>query len=128
MNFYTTVRPEHLNHYNYLFGGEMLRWVDEYVYVAAIREYPRTRFVTRAMDSVSFHKGVNMGALLRFQVERERQGTSSVSYQVQVFSRDLQEIQEEKVFETVVTMVAIDAKGGKTPLPTPLPPPPLPQA
>lgn len=121
MNFYTTVRPEHLNHYNYLFGGEMLRWVDEYVYVAAIREYPRTRFVTRAMDSVSFSKSVNMGALLRFQVSRERQGSSSVSYRVQVFARNLQEIQEETVFETVVTMVAVDENGQKTPLPPPLP-------
>lgn len=121
MNFYTTVRPEHLNHYNYLFGGEMLRWVDEYVYVAAIREYPRTRFVTRAMDSVSFSKSVNMGALLRFQVSRERQGSTSVSYRVQVFARNLQEIQEETVFETVVTMVSVDEHGQKAPLPPPLP-------
>ncbi|NLZ63686.1 MAG: acyl-CoA thioesterase [Lentisphaerae bacterium] len=117
MDFYTLVRPEHLNHYNYLFGGVLLQWIDEFAYIAAIRQFPAARFVTRAMDKVSFHKSVNNGALLRFQVTRERLGTTSVSYRVQVWGRDFQEIQENEVFETVVTMVSVDPDGKKTPLP-----------
>jgi len=30
MNQYKLALPEHLNHYGYLFGGNMLKWVDEY--------------------------------------------------------------------------------------------------
>lgn len=120
MNFYTIVRPEHLNHYNYLFGGVMLRWVDEYAYVAAIHDFPSARFVTRGMDQVSFTQSVKSGAMLRFQVSREYLGNTSVRYRVVVFARDLQTKEEYHVFETVVTMVSLAADGSKTPLP-PLP-------
>lgn len=30
MENFTLVRPEHLNHHGYLFGGVLLKWVDEY--------------------------------------------------------------------------------------------------
>ena len=121
MNFYTIVRPEHLNHYHYLFGGVMLRWVDEYAYVAAIREFPSARFVTRAMDQVSFTQSVKNGAMLSFQVTREHLGNTSVRYRVVVFARDLQADEEYHVFETVVTLVSLAPDGSKTPLPPPLP-------
>ncbi|NMA42964.1 MAG: acyl-CoA thioesterase [Oligosphaeraceae bacterium] len=117
MNFYTIVRPEHLNHYNYLFGGVLLRWVDEFAYLAAVREFPAARFVTRAMHEISFTQSVKNGAMLRFQVEREKLGTTSVSYRVEVFARDLQEYDEYHVFENVVTLVSLTKEGKKTPLP-----------
>ncbi len=117
MDFYTLVRPEHLNHYHYLFGGVMLRWIDEFAYIAAIRQFPAGRFVTRALDKVSFQQSVNNGTLLRFQVTRERLGKTSVSYRVQVWARNFQEIAENAVFETVVTLVSINQEGQKTPLP-----------
>ncbi len=117
MEFFTLVRPEHLNHYNYLFGGVMLQWIDEFAYIAAIREFPSGRFVTRAMDKVSFHKSVNNGTLLRFQVTRERLGNTSVSYRVRVWARNFQEISENEVFETVVTMVSMNSEGNKISLP-----------
>ncbi|MDD3954022.1 MAG: hotdog domain-containing protein [Lentisphaeria bacterium] len=117
MNFYTIVRPEHLNHYHYLFGGVMLRWVDEYAYVAAIREFPTARFVTRAMDQVSFTQSVKNGAMLRFQVSREHLGNTSVQYRVTVFARDLQAKEEYHVFETTVTLVSLAPDGSKAPVP-----------
>jgi acyl-CoA hydrolase len=120
MNFYAIVRPEHLNHYNYLFGGVMLRWVDEYAYIAGIHEFPAARFVTRGMDRVSFTQSVKNGAVLRFQVAREHLGNTSVRYRVVVFARDLQAKEEYHVFETAVTMVSLAADGSKTPLPPPV--------
>ncbi|MDD3695228.1 MAG: hotdog domain-containing protein [Lentisphaeria bacterium] len=117
MNFYTIVRPEHLNHYNYLFGGVLLRWVDEFAYLAAVREFPAARFVTRAMHEIEFTKSVKNGAMLRFQVEREKCGITSVSYRVVVYARDLQEHDEYHVFENVVTLVSLTKEGEKTPLP-----------
>ena len=61
MQFKTLIRPEHLNHNGHLFGGYMLLWVDEYAYIAAMEEFPDARFVTRAMDSVSFTQSVSNG-------------------------------------------------------------------
>ncbi|MBO7742251.1 MAG: acyl-CoA thioesterase [Victivallales bacterium] len=117
MDFYSIVRNEHLNQYNHLFGGIMLQWVDEYAYMAAVREFPGVMFVTRAMDHVEFKRGVLNGSMLRFQVERTRKGSSSVNYQVQVFSRAPGKVEENPVFSTIVTMVAVDGNGGKAQLP-----------
>ena len=40
MNNYAIVRQEHLNHYGFLFGGALLLWVDEYVWLAASLDFP----------------------------------------------------------------------------------------
>lgn len=117
MNFYSIVRNEHLNQYDYLFGGIMLQWVDEYAYMAAVSEFPCVRFVTRAMDHVEFTRSVLNGSMLRFDVSLERLGRTSVSYKVQVYSRPPQCAEELAVFSTVVTMVSVDAEGNKQELP-----------
>jgi len=121
MDFFTLIRPEHLNHYGYLFGGSLLKWVDEYAYIAALREFPTCRLVTRAMDAASFSQSVNNGALLRFRVQRARLGKTSVTYKVTVVARDFETGDTYQVFEISVTMVAINDKGVKTPLPEPMP-------
>jgi len=120
MDFYTIVRPEHLNHYGFLFGGNMLKWVDEYVYVAALREFPACRFVTRAMDAASFTQSVNNGALLCYRVTRMHIGNTSVTYHVDVLARDLQQTEVYPVFNINVTMCSVTEDGRKFPLPPPL--------
>jgi hypothetical protein len=85
METYKLVMPENLNHYGMLFGGYMLKWVDEIAWVAATLEYPKHRFVTIGMDRVEFRHGVKQGTILRFHVEKTRVGNTSVSYQVYVY-------------------------------------------
>ena len=34
------VLPEHLNHFGFLFGGQLLRWVDGTAWIAASLDYP----------------------------------------------------------------------------------------
>ena len=117
MQFKALVRPEHLNQHGKLFGGYMLRWVDEYAYIAALEDYPRGRFVTRASEAASFTRGVECGALLTFDVTRRRSGTTSVTYQVHVSARNMGSENSAEVFKTCVTLCAIDETGKKTPLP-----------
>lgn len=119
MESYKVVRPVHLNHYGYLFGGELLKWVDEISWVAASREYPGCKFVTVAMDRVEFKRSVRQGALLRFNVERHHSGRTSVRYAVTVFSDDLETGVEEQVFSTCVTFVCLNVEGQKSELPEP---------
>ena len=117
MQFKALVRPEHLNQHGKLFGGYMLRWVDEYAYIAALEDYPRCRFVTRAIEAASFTRGVDCGALLTFEVSRLRTGTSSVTYQVHVSARNMGCESADEVFNTCVTLCAIDEAGKKSALP-----------
>ena len=108
--------PQHLNHYGFLFGGDLLKWVDEYAYIAATIEYPDSNFVTIGMDRVEFRKSVREGTILRFLVEKTREGTTSVQYKVRVYRGSSQE-EKDMIFSTGVTFVQVDEKGRKVPLP-----------
>ncbi|NLG14501.1 MAG: acyl-CoA thioesterase [Lentisphaerae bacterium] len=118
MQFNTLVRSEHLNHNGKLFGGYMLLWVDEYAYIAAITEYPGARFVTRAMDTVSFTQGVGLGAVLTFEVKPSKVGNTSVTYSVDVTATELPSGNQHKVFSTCVTLCNTDENGNKKELPS----------
>ena len=120
MELFTIVRPEHLNHYGNLFGGQMLKWVDEYAYLAAIREFPGELLVTRAMDRVIFSRRVPNGSMLRFDVKRGTIGVSSVTYDVVVYARESGKVREYDAFETSITFVCVDAEHRKKSLPAPL--------
>lgn len=112
------VLPSNLNHYGYLFGGDLLKWVDEYAWIAATLEYPDCNFVTLGMDKVEFKKSVREGSILKFISEKTKTGTTSVQYLVQVY-RGNNRATSDLIFSTCVTFVRIDRDGKKTPLPSP---------
>lgn len=116
MENHKLVMPGNLNHYGYLFGGDLLKWVDEYAWIAATLDYPDCNFVTMGMDKVEFKKGVKKGTILAFKVEKAKAGNSSVQYLVCVY-RDNNGQEEDLIFSTTVTFVRIDQQGKKIPLP-----------
>jgi len=113
MDNFTLVRPEHLNHHGYLFGGVLLKWVDEFAWLAASREHRGCRLVTIAMDNVEFKHPASSGSILRFHIDRARQGTTSVTYAVEVFSDEPGADEEQSIFTTNVTFVRVDEDGKK---------------
>lgn len=117
MENYKLVMPEHLNHYGFLFGGNLLKWVDEAAWMAASIDYPGCHLVTIAMDRVEFRKPAGDGSILRFESCRAHVGHSSVSYQVDVFRRELHASGEEPIFSTAITFVRVDDEGQKARLP-----------
>ena len=115
MENHRLVLPEHLNHYGFLFGGHLLKWVDEFAYIAATMEYPGNNFVTIGMDRVEFKKSVRQGTILKFMVEKTMEGTTSLQYLVHVYrSNNLEE--NNFIFSTRVTFVRVDVQGNKIPL------------
>jgi len=119
MENHKLVLPQHLNHYGFLFGGDLLKWVDEYAYIAATMEYPGSNFVTVAMDQVVFKKSAREGSILKFIVEKTREGTTSVRYSVRVYLGSSRN-DEDLVFSTVVALVRVDEHGNKIPLKVPV--------
>ncbi|MFP4084647.1 MAG: acyl-CoA thioesterase [Desulfonatronovibrio sp.] len=118
MNNYTLVRPEHLNHHGYLFGGAMLKWVDEFAWLAASKEFRGCKLVTVAMNEIRFSCQVPLGAILRFNIEFVRQGYSSVTYNVIVYSDEPGKDVEKPVFANSITFVRVDDNGRKAQLPS----------
>jgi acyl-CoA hydrolase len=117
MDNFTIVRPSHLNHHGFVFGGQMLKWVDEYAWLVAARDFTGYRLVTRAMDHVEFTTSIPCGSILRFHILPERQGNTSITYLVEVFADAPGASAEEPVFSTRVTFVCVDAEGRKNQLP-----------
>jgi acyl-CoA hydrolase len=113
MENYKLVLPEHLNHYGYLFGGNLLKWVDEVGWISASLDYPGCNFVTIGMDKVEFKKSVKQGTLLRFEVHRAREGNTSVQYTVAVYRHDMGSGDEVQIFTTNTTFVCLDNQGSK---------------
>lgn len=108
------VLPGDLNHLGFLFGGRLLAWVDEACWIAASLDYPQCRFVTVAMDKVEFHHPVREGAILSICCQREHEGTTSVSYRVEVVDR--RNPGSPSIFGTLVSYVSVDDHGRKRPL------------
>ncbi|MBT8443043.1 MAG: acyl-CoA thioesterase [Gammaproteobacteria bacterium] len=115
MNHRKLVLPEHMNSQDSLFGGYLLKWLDEFAYITAQLEFPGRRFVTIAMNNVEFRHPITCGQILRFQVTRGRLGTTSVEYEVEVFD-DRTGDRDLVLFATQITFVNLDDDGRKAPI------------
>ena len=115
VNHHKLVQPEFLNHQGFLFGGYLLKWVDELAYITAKLEYPENRFVTIALDDVVFKHRITNGQILRFAINLSKRGTTSLQYNVQVFAKEQPESQRI-VFETNITFVNVGDSGQKQPI------------
>lgn len=103
------VRPEHLNHHGYLFGGRLLEWLDEQAYIAAMSLLkPEANLVTIAIDRVQFRHSVKQGSLLRFRSLPVHAGRTSLTVFTQVFL--LVGAKEFEMFSAYVTFVCLGGR------------------
>ena len=109
------VRPEHLNHHGYLFGGRLLEWLDEQAYIAAMSLLkPAANLVTVAIDRVEFRHSAKQGSLLRFRSLPVHTGRTSLT----VFTHVLQLgfPRERDMFSAYVTFVCLGPKERPRPI------------
>ena len=104
------VRPEHLNHHGYLFGGRLLEWLDEQAYIAAMAELKsEANLVTVAIDQVVFHVPVRQGSLLRFRSEMVHVGRTSLTVFTEVLL--LRDGEPHVIFSAYVSFVCLNSHG-----------------
>ena len=113
MENHKLVLPENLNQFGYLFGGDLLKWLDEYAWIAATLDYPDGHFVTVGMDRVEFKESVREGTILKFVITKAKEGNTSVMYKVSVYRGQGENAQRGLIFTTHVTYVNIDQDGRK---------------
>ena len=116
MDHHKLVQPENMNSQGSLFGGYLLKWLDEFAFITACLDYPGRRFVTIALDDVEFRHQIRCGQILRFSVNQKRIGTTSVEYFVEVFGSDESSQAEKVLFATSITFVNITEEGAKAPI------------
>ncbi|MBL8013813.1 MAG: acyl-CoA thioesterase [Candidatus Omnitrophica bacterium] len=118
MKHYKLVLPEFMNEQGVLFGGNLLKWIDEFAYITASLDLPGNKFVTISLDNVVFRKPIKLGYVLCFDVLRGRMGMTSVSYEIKVFNAKDPVNKDELLFETHIVFVNVNESGKKEPIKT----------
>ncbi|WP_306894056.1 acyl-CoA thioesterase [Agromyces albus] len=81
MNFYTRkwVRPEDLNANGTLFGGSLLRWIDEEAVVYSVLQLGNGRVVTKYMSEIEFVSSARQGDLIELGLVATKFGRTSLT-------------------------------------------------
>jgi len=110
------VRQEHLNQYGNLFGGVVLREIDELAFIACMRAYPGRNFVTRAVQNAEFTAPAHLGDMLEFRFHVGQTGRTSVRVHVEMVVHDGRGGPPVQSFDGTVVMVCVDSHGVPAPL------------
>jgi acyl-CoA thioesterase YciA len=94
INFRTRkwVKPEDLNANGTLFGGSLLRWIDEEAAIYAIVQLGNQRAVTKYMSEINFVSSAEQGDMIEMGLTATEFGRTSLTMRAQVrnmITRDL---------------------------------------
>jgi acyl-CoA hydrolase len=102
------VFPEMANHYETLFGGTALKWMDEIAFISATR-FCRKTVVTVSTDKIDFKKPIPTGSLVELKARVTKVGKSSMIVHVQIFQENLFNDNKTLALQGDFTMVALGA-------------------
>ncbi|MDR5784351.1 hotdog domain-containing protein [Caballeronia sp. LZ065] len=86
MNFHTRkwVKPEDLNPNGTLFGGSLLRWIDEEAAIYAISQLNNQRVVTKFMSEINFVSSARQGDIIELGIAATHFGRTSITLRAEV--------------------------------------------
>jgi acyl-CoA thioesterase YciA len=112
----TIAMPADTNANGDIFGGWLMAQMDLGCSVLA-RGRARGRVATVAVEAMTFHRPVRVGDIVSIHAVLEREGRTSMTIAAEVWVTRQPEGRRLKVTEGRFVFVAVDAEGGKRPLP-----------
>ncbi|MGV3522781.1 MAG: acyl-CoA thioesterase [Candidatus Sericytochromatia bacterium] len=109
------VFPNTTNHYDTLFGGTALQWMDEVASIASIR-FSRQQTVTVSLDRINFTQPIPSGTFVELVAEVAEVGRTSMKIQVDVYLERMDRDGREKAISGLFTFVAINAERKPIPI------------
>jgi len=103
---FKAIFPNTVNHYDTLFGGTALSYMDEVAFIAATR-YSRMKMVTVSSDKIDFKKPIPSGTIVEIIGTIVKVGKTSIQVKVEIFIEEMYEDKREKAIEGIFTLVAI---------------------
>jgi len=103
--------PENANPRGKVFGGSILKLIDNAAYVAACRHAGTSNCVTVSMDKVDFKVPIEIGELVILEARVHYAGRTSLQVGVDVHAENLNTGTRRSTNSCLVTFVAVDAKG-----------------
>ena len=114
MNFYTRkwVKPEDLNAHGTLFGGNILRWIDEEAAIYSIIQLGTNSCVTKYMSEINFINSARQGDIIELGIKATHFGRTSLTLTCEVRNKITQ-----KTIVTVekIVFVSLDETGQPVP-------------
>ena len=106
MKFFTRklIKPGDLNANNTLFGGQLLKWIDEEAGIYAITKIDTTRVVTKFMSEINFVSSAKQADVIEIGLEFLSIGRTSITFRCEVrnlFSKKVIITIEKIVFVSV---------------------------
>lgn len=101
--------PAHINHYGRLFGGQLLKWIDELAGIVAIRHCGAT-VTTAAIDNLQFQAPAYTGDMIVLRGMVTSVGHSSMEIRVDTY-REALDGSREMINRAYIDMVCINCKG-----------------
>lgn len=110
------VFPDQTNHHGSMFGGACLAVMDKVAFLAAAR-LARRGFVTASIERTDFKSPVSVGEFIDVAGQVRSVGRTSMIVQVSLWAENLLSGARRLTTQGDFTMVAVDRKSNKTPLP-----------
>ncbi len=104
---FKAVFPNTTNHYDTLFGGTAMQFMDEVAFITATR-YSRQKMVTVSSDRIDFKKPIPHGTIIELVGKVTYLGTTSLKVRVDIFVEEMYSSQKDKAVTGEFTFVAID--------------------
>ena len=104
---FKAVFPNTTNHYDTLFGGTALQWMDEVAFITATR-FSRRKMVTVSSDKVDFQEPIPGGTIVELVGHVTRVGNTSMDVQVDIYVEEMYSDSRHKAITGSFTMVAIN--------------------
>lgn len=86
MKFYSRklIKPENLNARNTLFGGVLLRWIDEEAGIYAMTKLDTKSVVTKYISEIDFVSSAQQGDVIEIGLGFKEVGRTSISFSCEV--------------------------------------------
>jgi len=106
------IRPEDLNANNTLFGGQLLRWIDEEAGIYAMTKLDSKRVVTKYISEINFLSSAVQGDIVEIGLEFLSIGRTSITFKCAV-----RNIFSKKAIITIdkIVFVKMDEEGKPSP-------------
>ena len=102
------IRPPHINHYGRLFGGQLLKWIDELAGIVAIRHCGDT-VTTAAIDNLQFHAPAYTGDMIVLRGWVTCVGKTSMEIRVDTYIETI-DGNRQLINRAYIDMVAINIR------------------
>ena len=114
LKFYSRklIKPGDLNARNTLFGGALLRWIDEEAGIYAMAKLDSRNVVTKYMSEINFVSSAKQGDVIEIGLGLKWYGRTSISFSCEV--RNLFTKETISQIENII-FVHVDAEGRPTP-------------